>query len=83
MAGILAEHFRSLDAIGSATEEQLVEVHEIGPKVAESIRAFFRHEGDLGRVEILRKAGVRMEEASRDDGLGRPRAQSSKQPSRR
>ncbi|MEM1250620.1 MAG: NAD-dependent DNA ligase LigA [Acidobacteriota bacterium] len=61
VAGILASHFGSLEALRSATHEQLVQVHEIGPKVAESLEAFFAHEGNGERLEKLVSAGVSVE----------------------
>ncbi len=38
---LLAAHFSSLDELADATEEQLLEVGEVGPKVAASIAEFF------------------------------------------
>ncbi|MFH1537545.1 MAG: NAD-dependent DNA ligase LigA [bacterium] len=65
-AQILASSFRSLDSLASAPAEMLVQVHEIGPKVAESVNAFFEQEGTREVIEKLRRAGVnmKMEEAS-------------------
>ncbi|MDE2846445.1 MAG: NAD-dependent DNA ligase LigA, partial [Gemmatimonadota bacterium] len=56
----IAEHFRSIDAIGAATEEELVAVPEIGPKIAESIVSFFQNEHNLKIIEKLKDAGLRM-----------------------
>jgi DNA ligase (NAD+) len=56
---LLAEHFGSLDALAEATEEQLTEVHEVGPKVAASIAEFFSEPGNRKLVEKLRKAGLK------------------------
>ena len=75
VAGVLAGHFHSLDAIREATQEQLVAVHEVGPKVAESVQAFFAHAGHLERIEALRRAGVRMQdEVTTDDAAEKPLA---------
>jgi len=41
-AQFLAEHFGSLDAITKASTEDLEEVNEVGPRIAESIVEFFR-----------------------------------------
>ena len=57
----IAEHFRSIEAIKAATEEELVAVPEIGPKIAESIVTFFQNERNLKIVEKLKDAGLRME----------------------
>lgn len=55
---ILAEHFGGLDAISEASEEQLQEAEEIGPKVAHSIRAYFSEERNRQLIERLRIAGL-------------------------
>lgn len=39
-AGLLAEHFGTLDEIQKATEEDLLKVRDIGPETAREIRAF-------------------------------------------
>ncbi len=57
-AQILAEHFGGVDAIASASLEQLQEAEEIGPKVADSIRQFFAEEQNCGLIERLRAAGL-------------------------
>jgi DNA ligase (NAD+) len=56
---LLAEHFSSLEELAKATEEQLVEVPEVGPKVAASIAEFFSEPANRNLVKKLRKAGVR------------------------
>ncbi|MGD0922427.1 MAG: NAD-dependent DNA ligase LigA [Terriglobia bacterium] len=58
----LAEHFGSLDKLAKATEEELYEVEEVGPRVAESIRQFFREKQNLAVLEKLRKAGLQFEQ---------------------
>lgn len=68
VAGVLASHFGSLEALRGATHEQLVQVHEIGPKVAESLEQFFAHEGNSERLEKLVAAGVSVEEESSGGG---------------
>jgi DNA ligase (NAD+) len=61
-AQLLAEHFGSLDAIAKAGVEELTEVNEIGPKVAESIVEFFSERANQKLVEHLRKVGVNLKE---------------------
>jgi len=58
----LAEHFGSLDKLAKATEEELYEVEEVGPRVAESIRQFFREKRNLAVLDKLRKAGLQFEQ---------------------
>ena len=57
-AQFLAEHFGSLDALMNATAEQLEEVNEVGPRIAESIVEFFGDEHNRKLVGDLRKAGL-------------------------
>ena len=60
----LARHFGSLDALLAADEAQLLEVHDVGPVLAESIAQFFaeRHNRDV--IAALRKAGVHWPETA-------------------
>ena len=57
-AQFLAEHFGSLDAIMNASAEELEEVNEVGPRIAESIVEFFADEHNRRLVSDLRKAGL-------------------------
>ena len=61
-AKALARHFGKLDAIMDATQEQLLEVADVGPIVAKSIRTFFEQPHNREVVEQLRACGVRWEE---------------------
>ncbi len=61
-AKALAQHFGKLDAIMDATEEQLLEVGDVGPIVAKSIRTFFAQAHNREVVEQLRSCGVTWEE---------------------
>src|SRR5271167_1678147 len=57
-AQFLAEHFGSMDALMSASEEELQAVNEIGPRVSQSIREFFEEPKNVALVERLRAAGL-------------------------
>lgn len=57
-AKLLAERFRSVDALMDATTEQLIEVPEIGPRVAESITAYFAVPANRARIEKMKRLGV-------------------------
>jgi len=57
-AQFLAEHFGALDAIINASAEELEEVNEVGPRIAESIVEFFADEHNRKLVSDLRKAGL-------------------------
>ena len=54
----LAKHFGSLDPIMDASVEQLLEVNDVGPIVAQSLRTFFEQPHNREVVEQLRAAGV-------------------------
>jgi DNA ligase (NAD+) len=56
----LALHFKNIDAIIGATNEELQMAENIGEKVAESIFAFFRKPENLQLIEKLRAAGLNM-----------------------
>lgn len=58
----LAKHFGKLDAIMDASEEQLLEVNDVGPVVATSLRTFFHQPHNREVVEQLRACGVHWEE---------------------
>ncbi|HEX8633136.1 MAG TPA: NAD-dependent DNA ligase LigA [Pyrinomonadaceae bacterium] len=60
-AAILARQFRTLDALGAASIEELDAVPEIGLTVAESVHDWFADAGNRALCERLRAAGVRTE----------------------
>ncbi|WP_374406941.1 NAD-dependent DNA ligase LigA [Hydrogenophaga sp.] len=60
----LARHFGGLDAIMDASVEQLLEVRDVGPVVAESIRTFFEQPHNREVVEQLRACGLTWEEGA-------------------
>jgi len=62
MAEILAGEFRSLKTLADAPREQLMSVPTVGPKIADSITAFFRQEANRDIIKRLKKAGVRLKE---------------------
>jgi DNA ligase (NAD+) len=58
----LAKHFGALDRLLEATAEQLLQVDDVGPVVAQSIRTFFDQPHNREVVEQLRAVGVRWDE---------------------
>ncbi len=60
----LARHFGTLDAIMAASVEQLLEVRDVGPVVAESIHTFFAQPHNREVVQQLRACGVHWEEGA-------------------
>jgi len=67
-AQFLAEHFGSMDALMNASEEELQEVNEVGPRIAESMIEFFQELKNRELIEQLRKAGVAFTGKKRERG---------------
>ena len=61
-AELLAGEFHSIDALTEASREKLMSVETIGPKIADSITAFFRQEENRDILKRLREAGVKLAE---------------------
>ena len=59
-AKTLAKVFRSIDALADATLEELIQVDEIGARIAQSIIQYFADEKNRELIERLREAGVQM-----------------------
>ena len=60
----LARHFGTLDAIMDASVEQLLQVPDVGPVVAQSLHTFFQQPHNREVVEQLRACGVTWEEGA-------------------
>ncbi|HEV2176032.1 MAG TPA: NAD-dependent DNA ligase LigA [Terriglobia bacterium] len=73
-AQLLADHFGSMDKLATATQDELEDVHEIGPKTAEGIREFFGEKRNRDLVEKLRKAGLQFERRKSTPRGGQPLA---------
>ena len=54
----LAAHFGSMQALHEASEEELIEVNDVGPIVASHVAAFFQQEKNLQVIQGLKDAGV-------------------------
>jgi DNA ligase (NAD+) len=57
-AQLLADAFGSMDALLTATPEELERVQEVGPRVAAAVHEFFAEERNRELIERLRKAGL-------------------------
>lgn len=57
----LADHFGSMDKLMQADEETLANIDSIGPKIAESVVAFFNQDHNKKMVETLREHGLTFE----------------------
>lgn len=59
----LARHFGTMDALMAATEEQLLEVADVGPVVARTVAEFFADTLNVELVAQLRASGVHWDES--------------------
>ncbi len=59
-AGILVGHFKNIDAIINADENELASIEGIGPIIARSVHEFFKSEENLNLIQEFRLAGLKM-----------------------
>ncbi len=57
----LAKHYKTIDALADASEEELITVDEIGGRIAESVVAFFSEEKNREIIDRLKNYGVQLE----------------------
>jgi DNA ligase (NAD+) len=67
-AQFLAEHFGSMDALEKASEEELQEVTEVGPRIAKSILEFFEEPKNRELVKQLSNLGLTMAGKKKERG---------------
>lgn len=67
-AQFLSEHFGSLDALETASEDELQNVEEVGPRIAKSIVEFFAEPKNRELVEELRAAGLQFKGKKKERG---------------
>ena len=67
-AQFLAEHFGSLDALMSATEEELQHVNEVGPRIAKSIAEFFQEPRNRALIKRLQESGLKLSGNKKERG---------------
>jgi len=67
-AQFLAEHFGSMDELAKASVEELQNVGEVGPKIAESIAEFFGNPANRKLVGRLSEAGLTMRGQKKERG---------------
>jgi len=63
---ILAKKYKNIDNLMEATAEELSEINDIGPIVANSIREFFLQDQTKDLIEKLKQAGVNLESLEED-----------------
>jgi DNA ligase (NAD+) len=57
----LAKHYKNIDAIANASQDELIHVDEIGVKIAESVQEFFESEQNVLIIERLKQFGLQLE----------------------
>jgi DNA ligase (NAD+) len=62
MAGLLADNFHSIDKLAQASRDELMQISAVGPKIADSVTAFFSQKENLDIIRRLKEAGVKLEE---------------------
>jgi DNA ligase (NAD+) len=65
-AKTLAKAFRNIDALAKASLDELMQVDEIGARIAESIIRYFADEKNRTQIERLREAGIQLEMEEQD-----------------
>lgn len=63
VASVLAKHYPSMENLKGASYDDLVMTKEVGPRIAESVVAFFKQNRNLRVLDKLKQAGARMKEA--------------------
>jgi DNA ligase (NAD+) len=56
----LAKHFKTIDALMLATKEELLQVDEIGERIADSILEYFSKEKNIDLITQLKQAGLQL-----------------------
>ena len=67
-AQFLAEHFGSMDSLMKASQQELEQVDEVGPRIADSILEFFHEPKNRDLVQRLRDAGLTFAGKKRERG---------------
>ena len=58
----LAKHYKYIDALAVATKEELIEVDEIGERIAESVVSFFENPENVELITRLKSHGIQFEQ---------------------
>lgn len=74
VAKILANGFNDIDLLMNATEEQLLALPEIGPRISSSVREYFTDADNKEVIRRLRASGMMFSGTSRDHSSAGPLA---------
>jgi DNA ligase (NAD+) len=67
VATVLADHFGSMDALRKATVEELAEINEVGPVIAQSVFDFVNDNHSAAAIDDLERVGIEMKSERRTD----------------
>lgn len=59
-AKILCKYYTSIDTLMNATEEELSNIHDIGPILSKNIVDYFKNENNLKEIDELKSLGLNM-----------------------
>lgn len=65
----LAKHFKTIEALAQASPEELIEVDEIGDRIAESVIEYFANENNRILVERLKGYGLQFEVSKEEQSM--------------
>jgi DNA ligase (NAD+) len=66
VAAVLATRYRDIEALAAAPAEELADINDIGPVIAESVQQFFAQDENRHTIERLQAAGVQFTLATAD-----------------
>ena len=72
IARVLAEHFKTLDAIMATDRETFESVHEVGPEIAASLESYFKEAHNRQVIQQLRDLGLTIEAVPETGPAARP-----------
>ncbi|MGE5436361.1 MAG: NAD-dependent DNA ligase LigA, partial [Syntrophothermus sp.] len=62
----LASHFGSIDALMNAAEEDITNIHEIGPSINKSVKKFFTDDHNISMINKLKEHGLNFSEEKKE-----------------
>jgi DNA ligase (NAD+) len=74
IARVLAEHFKTLDAVMAADRDTFENIHEIGPEIAASLESYFKEDHNRQVIEQLHALGLTIEPVPEKDKGAQPLA---------
>lgn len=68
MSRVLSENYVSLDRLKKAEKDELMEIPEVGPEVANAVVSFFKNNDNLEDIERILEAGLELENPYAESG---------------